>query len=158
MDWLTFEGRVTAVEWGRTTYTLLILPAEIADALAALGAKRVEGEINDHPVNLSLSRAPVVEGVFLWTGRSLLDRRGIEPGEALEVRLRPAPPDEVETPDDLVAALRAAGQTEQWTNLTPGRRRGLIYQLTTAKTAATRAKRIASIISEVSPNLSDTAS
>ena len=78
--------------------------------VAALGAaKRVEGEINEHWVNLALSRAPVVEGVFLWAGASLLERTGIVPGETLEVRLRPAPDDQVDTPEDVASALRAAG-------------------------------------------------
>lgn len=157
-EWLTFEGRVEAVKWGRATYTLLILPSEIAKALEALRARRVEGEINDHPVNLALSRAPVVDGVFLWAGRSLLDRLGIEPGEAVEVRLRPAPPDEVDTPDDLASALRAAGLAANWSALSAGRRRGMLYQLNSAKTAVTRARRIASIVSRISARLPDAAS
>ncbi len=88
MDWLTFEGRIEAVTWGRSVYTILKLPADIAAALEAAGAKRVEGEIKEHAVNLALSRAPVVDGLFLWTGKSLLDRAEIDPGEVFEVRLR----------------------------------------------------------------------
>jgi hypothetical protein len=48
--------------------------------------------------------------------------------EALEVRLRKAVSDEVDTPDDVVSALRAAGQAERWNRLTPGRRRGLLHR------------------------------
>ncbi len=102
-DWLQFEGRVEPLEWDRATYTILRLPPAVVDALAARKARRVEGEINDHPVNLALSRAPVVDGVFLWTGRTLLDRLSIEPGEPLEVRLRPAASDELDAPDDVAA-------------------------------------------------------
>jgi hypothetical protein len=76
-DWIEFEGYIEPVIWGRATYTTLRLPSDVADRLVALGARRVEGEINDHPVNLALSRAPVVEGVFLWAGASLLDQLGI---------------------------------------------------------------------------------
>jgi hypothetical protein len=148
-DWLRFEGRIEPLEWGRATYTILRLPPAVADALAAGKARRVEGEINDHPVNLALSRAPVVDGVFLWTGWTLLDRLSVEPGEPLEIRLRPADPDEVDTPDDLATALRAAGATAAWEALTPGRRRGLIHQVETARTAATRAKRIAALVAGV---------
>ncbi len=115
-------------------------------ALLARGAKRVEGEINEHPVNLALSRAPVVEGVFLWAGASLLDRVGIVPGEVLEVRLRPAPDDRVDTPEDVTLALRQADLTAVWEGLTAGKRRGLLYQIGTAKTAPTRAKRIDALI------------
>ncbi len=121
----------------------------MAAALEAAGARRVEGEMNDHPVNLGIARAPVVEGPFLWTGRTLLDRIGVEPGEALEVRLRPAPADEVEVPDDVALALRQAGATERWEALTPGRRRGLLHRVETARTAPTRLKRIAAVLAEI---------
>lgn len=150
-DWVEFEGRVEPLLWGRATYTILPLPPRIAADLQARGAKRVEGEINDHPVNLALARAPVAEGPFLWAGQSLLDRLGVAPGEVLEVRLRPAPDDRVDTPDDIAAALRAAGQTAAWEALTPGKRRGLLYQIDTAKTAPTRTKRIAALIQTLTP-------
>jgi hypothetical protein len=143
-DYITFTGRVEPLVWGKSTYTILRLPPVVAAALHP--AKRVEGEVNDHPVNLALTRAPVVEGVFLWAGQSLLDRVGIAPGEEVEVRLRPAPDDRVDTPDDIAAALRAGGASAAWDALTPGKRRGLIYQISTAKTDATRSKRIAALI------------
>jgi Bacteriocin-protection, YdeI or OmpD-Associated/Domain of unknown function (DUF1905) len=142
--YVTFEGRVEPMVWGTSTYTILRVPDDVVAALS--GTRRVEGEINDHPVNLALTRAPVVEGVFLWTGQSLLDRGGIVPGEILEVRLKPAPDDRVDVPDDVLAALRAAGVMAGWETLTPGRRRGMLHQINTAKTAATRAKRIAALV------------
>lgn len=148
-DWLDFEGRVEPLEWGRATYTILRLPPPVAAALEAAGARRVEGEMNDHPVNLGIARAPVVDGPFLWTGRTLLDRIGVGPGEALEVRLRPAPADEVEVPDDVALALRQAGATDCWEALTPGRRRGLLHRVETARTAPTRVKRIAALLAEI---------
>lgn len=150
-DWQSFEGVVEPLLWGRATYTVLRLPEDVAAALLATRATRVEGEIAEHPVNLGLSRAPVVDGVFLWAGQSLLDRVGIQPGERVEVRLRPAPPDAVDTPDDLAAALRRADRCAEWEVLRPGKRRSLIYQIGTAKTAATRAKRIAALIAGLAP-------
>jgi Bacteriocin-protection, YdeI or OmpD-Associated/Domain of unknown function (DUF1905) len=146
--WVTFEGRVEPLTWGRSTYTILRLPEA---ALQALGkTRRVEGEIADHPVNLALSRAPVVEGVFLWTGSSLLDRIGIQPGEPVEVRLRPAPDDRVDLDPDIEAALRVAGVLSVWESLTPGKRRGLLYQIATAKTDPTRLKRIRKLVEDLS--------
>lgn len=150
-DWVSFEAAVEPMDWGHATYTILRLPAAVADALDARGARRVEGEINDHPVNLALARAPVVEGVFLWAGQSLLDRIGLAPGARAEIRLRPAPPDAVETPDDVAQALRQADRTDAWDALTPGKRRGLLYQIGTAKTDATRTKRIAAMIAGLRP-------
>lgn len=149
--WQAFEGVVEPLVWGRATYTILRLPDDVAAALLAAGAARVEGEIAEHPVNLGLSRAPVVEGLFLWAGQSLLDRTGITPGERVEVRLRPAASDAVDTPEDLAAALRRADRTAAWEALTPGKRRGLIYRISTAKTSATRDKRIADVIAGLGP-------
>ncbi len=148
-DYVTFEGRIEPLHWGKATYTILRLPDEAATELLALGAKRVEGEIAEHPVNLSLSRAPVLDGVFLWAGQSLLDRLGLSVGDLAEVRLRPAANDLVDTPEDIRQSLQDGGVTEQWESLTPGKRRGLIYKINTAKTSATRAKRIASLIAEL---------
>jgi hypothetical protein len=143
MTWVTFEGRIEPMVWGRSTYTILPLPPDAARSLG--DTRRVEGEIADHPVNLAITRAPTAPGPFLWAGQSLLDRLGIAPGEAVEVRLRPAPDDRVDCPDDVQAEIRAAGQTEAWQALTPGRQRGLLYQIDSARTAPTRAKRIAAL-------------
>jgi Bacteriocin-protection, YdeI or OmpD-Associated/Domain of unknown function (DUF1905) len=141
-DYLAFEGRVEPMVWGTATYTILRLPDDVVMTLGA--TKRVEGEINDHPVNLALTTSPMLDGVFLWAGQSLLDRVGITPGERVEVRLRPAPDDRVDVPDDVTHALR--GVMETWNALTPGKRRGLLYQIDTAKTAPTRTKRIAKLV------------
>jgi Bacteriocin-protection, YdeI or OmpD-Associated/Domain of unknown function (DUF1905) len=143
-DWTTFEGRIEPLVWGRATYTILRVPEAV---VAQLGkTRRVEGEIADHPVNLALSRAPVIDSVFLWTGSSLLERIGIQPGEPVEIRLRPAPDDRVDLDPDVEAALRAGGVLGPWEGLTPGKRRGLLYQVATAKTDPTRRKRIAALV------------
>ena len=146
-DWVTFEGRVVPLTWGLATYTILPLPDTVVRDLGP--CRRVEGEIADHPVNLALSRAPVVEGLFLWAGQSLLDRIGIVPGEPVEVRLRPAPDDRVDLDPDIEAALRAAGVLDRWESLTPGKRRGMLYQIATAKTEPTRRKRIEKLVKDL---------
>jgi len=146
-EYVTFTGRVEPMVWGKATYTILPLPSEVVSALG--GARRVEGEINDHPVNLAPTRAPVLDAVFLWAGQSLLDRIGIFPGEEVEVRLRPAPEAHVDVPDDITFAVRAAGVIDAWEALTPGKRRGMLHHIGTAKTAPTRNKRIAALIAEL---------
>lgn len=147
MSFEAFEGRVEPLTWGRANYTILRLPPEVARALGP--ARRVEGEIAEHPVNLGVARADVVDGPFLWTGKALLDAAGIAPGEAVEVRLRPADPDAVDTPPDVAAALRAAGRIAAWEALTPGRRRALLHGVAGAKRAETRTRRIAALVAEV---------
>ena len=148
-DYVTFEARIEPMPWGRATYTVVRLPA---DVVAALGpTRRVEGEFADHPVNLAISRAPaeVIDGPFLWAGQNLLDRIGLAPGEVFEARLRPAPDDLVEVPRDVTLALRSAGLAETWEALTPGRRRSLLYPVETAKRPDTRARRITRLLQEI---------
>jgi hypothetical protein len=143
-DYATYEGRIEPMIWGRATYTVLRIPQ---DVMAQLNhAKRVEGEINEHPVNLAPTRAPVIEDAFLWAGQSLIQRIGVGVGALVEVRLRPAPNDLVAIDDDILDALRNAECLDRWDNLTPGKQRGLLYQITTAKTAPTRQKRIVQLI------------
>ncbi len=126
---------------------VLRLPPDVAAALA--GARRVEGEIAEHAVNLAISRARWLTASSCGRGNRCWNRVGIRPGEVVEVRLRPAPDDRVDVPDDVAAGLRAGGVTEAWEALTPGRRRGLLYKIDTAKTAPTRAKRIAALVAEL---------
>ena len=145
-DWQSFAAAVEPLEWGRSVYTILRVPPDVAAAFDRAGAGRVEGEIAEHPVNLALTKAPVVAGVFLWAGKSLLDRIGIVPGERGEIRLRPAPPDDLTTPDDVLAGLWEQGRTDAWQALAPGKRRGLLSHVETAKRPETRAKRFASLI------------
>ena len=137
------------MEWGKSVYTVLRLPPDISDALQAEGAKRVEGEMNDHPINLALTKAPVIDGNFLWAGKSLLDEIGISPGERFELRLRKADDHIVDVPDDVILALRQAEMTEIWQELTPGKQRGMLHQIKTAKRAETRQNRSAKLIAEL---------
>ncbi len=146
---MAFEGRIEPVQWGKAVYTLIRLPPDIAAWLAEAGARRVEGEIGEIPVNLAISRAPVIDGPFLWAGASLLAKLAVLPGDPVEVRLRPVAPDIVETPDDVAAALHMADALAAWSGLTAGRRRGLIYGVESARTAATRERRIAALVSAV---------
>lgn len=143
-EYVAFESRVEPMEWGKSTYTVMRIPP---DALAAIGpTRRVEGEINDHPVNLALTKAPAIEDVFVWAGKSFLKEVGLAPGELAEIRLRAAPDDVVEVPADVTNALRSSGLIDRWDKLTPGKKRGLLHQVGTAKRAETRTRRIAALL------------
>ena len=148
-DYIRFEATIEPLTWGKNTYTILRIPEDAARALLAQGAKRVEGEINDHPVNFGLSTSPEVDGLFLWTGKTTMTAIGVAPFDPLEVRLRKADPDEVETPTDVMNALHDVGKTAAWEALTAGKRRGMLYQINTAKRAETRARRIAKLTDEL---------
>ena len=137
-DYITFRAEISPMQWGTSTSTVVHLPTAVETALGR--TRRVEGEFADHPINLAITRAPVVPGAFLWAGKSLLDRTGLIPGDRFEARLRPAPNDHVEVPSDVTRALRLAGASEAWDALTPGQKRRQIHQIEIAKRAEIRAK------------------
>ncbi|MEM6384989.1 MAG: YdeI/OmpD-associated family protein [Pseudomonadota bacterium] len=144
--YVSFQTTVTPVEWGRSTYTVIVLPDSIAEHFAATGTKRVEGEINDHPINVGLAKADAMPGTFIWAGKAFLEAAGIEPGTKIELRLRAADPNQVDVPNDVVSALTASGKLADWNALTPGKQRGFLHQVNTAKRAETRHKRIQKLV------------
>lgn len=143
-DYITFDARIEAVKWGKATYTVLRLPTDVATRLGP--AKRVEGEFNEHPVNFAISKSPVIDGPFLWTGKTTLDKIGVSPGEVFEARLRPANPNLVEVPGDVTNALRSSGVLDIWDSLSAGKKRGHLYPIEAAKRPETRVKRISKLI------------
>jgi len=144
----TFEACIEPLQWGKATYTIVRLPEHV---LAALGpTKRVEGEFNEHPINLAITRAPVIDRPFLWAGKSLLYKTGLQPGEPFEARLRPAPNDLVDAPRDVITALRSGGAFDAWDALSPGKQRAALHRIETAKQAETRAKLIAKLVADLS--------
>ena len=147
MSWVAFEARIEPLEWGLSTYTILRLPADVLEALRH--PRRVEGEVADHPIEAGVARADVIADAFLYTGRAFLAAAGVEPGARVDVRLRPADPDRVETPADVAAAIRAAGRLEAWEALSPGRRRGALHLVATARREATRTRRIAALVADL---------
>jgi len=145
-DWLEFEGQIDSIVMGRARYTLVRLPKAISEPLTAAGVKRVEVEVNDHPTNLALSRNPHVPDVFLWVGKSILAQTGLQPGMEVAVRLRPAPTDTVDLPDDVARALHANGLADRFAALSPGQQRARVYKIACACKEQTRATRLNDLI------------
>jgi hypothetical protein len=145
VTWVEFDGFIEPMEWGRSTYTVIRVPSDCVVALEVRG-RRVEGLIDDVPVNLALTRSPAIDGVFLWAGKSLLRRLRVVAGDSVHVRLRPADPDAVSVPDDVASALESSSSQGRWGQLTPGRRRALLARVDSAATRRTRARRIDELI------------
>ncbi len=142
-----FEAPIVPMEWGKNSYTILIVPK---DVLCQLGqTRRVEGEILDHPINMALTKSPAADGTFLYISKALIKALAIEPGQRVAVRLRPVDAGLVETPSDVTGALTAQGILATWQGLTAGRRRALLHHIDTAKRAETRAKRISHLVAEL---------
>jgi len=78
---------------------------------------------------------------------------GISGGDDLEVELAlDAGPREVAVPDDLAAALEAAGVTDRFAGLAPSRRKAHVTAVEQAKVPETRRRRIENVVEKVSTN------
>jgi hypothetical protein len=137
-----FDAHIESMVWGRSTYTIIRLPADAVALWKTTKVKRVAGEIDGVPVDLAITTAPVIRDAFVWAGAALLRRLEAEPGELVHVRLGPTDPDSVVVPDDVASALAAAGLRSPWDSLSPGKRRGLLYRVDSARTEPTRQRRI----------------
>ena len=146
---VAFKGPVEPLFCGKATYAILRVPRDFEDGLAsalasALGnAKRGDGEIAEPPVNLALTRAPVVAGAILWAGESLLTKTNMAVRDRVEVRLRPAAPNRGDPAGGIAAALRTGRPSSGWAARTADQQRGLPVPVNRAKTAATRPETIA---------------
>ena len=147
-EW-AFDAIVEAVAWGRGTYTLIRIPEALAETARDAGTRRVEGTVDGVPVNLAITRAPVVDQPFVWAGRSLLRRIGTEAGAVVECRLRPVDDEVVPTPADVAARLADAGVLERWESLPPTERRSRLYPIESAGRSETRARRIDALVEQL---------
>lgn len=72
---------------------------------------------------------------------------GVEAGDTIDVVITvDRGPRDTEVPDDLAAALGAAGATERFAALAPSHRKEYVRWITEAKKAETRAKRVADAV------------
>jgi hypothetical protein len=144
-----FDAVIEQMVWGRSTYTVIRLPADAVRQWRADKVKRLAGTIDGVDVDLAITTAPVIDDAFVWAGASLLRRIEAEPGEVVSVVFAPADADEVRVPADITEAVDAAGATERWSSLPPGHRRRLVYNVESARTAATRARRIDALLDDI---------
>lgn len=141
-----------AVGRGRTIrYTVVWLPADVLSALAVDGTPqlRIEGEIADIPVESAL--IPAGGGRhYLMVSPAVLKSAGLALGDRVCVRFRRADPERVSVPPELAQALgRDRDADRRWHDLTAGRKRGLSHYVDSAKTPATRTRRVAAVLAAI---------
>lgn len=140
------EGFIEPMVSGRSRYTVLRVPDGLVEAADAVGTRRVAGELDAVAVNLALTKAPVIADTFVWAGSSLLRRLRLEPGDPVSGWLAPVDPDEVPVAPDLAEALESAGLRKRWDSLPPSTRRRQLVPVDAAATAATRARRLQTLV------------
>lgn len=122
--------------------TGIVVPPEALDALGAGKRPPVDVEVNGHRFRTTIG---AMKGQSLISVSAALRREtGLSAGDALRVTLTLNTSErEVDVPDDLSDALRANPGTEElFAGLSNSLRRYHVDQITGAKTAETRQRRI----------------
>jgi Bacteriocin-protection, YdeI or OmpD-Associated/Domain of unknown function (DUF1905) len=145
-----FTGKVEAVAiWERMQYDGIRVPPEINVALQAAGHKRVIYTLRGHTYRRALMPEGDEAGTYyLIVSHQLRRQAGLSLGEPLEIVIWSDPePDSLDIPEELEWALADDERAQAaWQSLPLGRRRGLCYQVSSAKGEATRARRAVTIV------------
>ncbi|MEM9683112.1 MAG: YdeI/OmpD-associated family protein [Pseudomonadota bacterium] len=155
-----FEATITRHVIGKgqrtVTYTVVRLPEEMTGDLpfADHPRLRVDGEIDDYPFNGAWQ--PTGDGThYLMVPKSILREAELSVGSRVEIRFRVADQSAVAVPEALATALDAdADLKTKWDALSAGKRRGFAHRVSSAKTEATIAKRVAEVTRMVREGLS----
>ncbi|MEI7444373.1 MAG: YdeI/OmpD-associated family protein [Burkholderiales bacterium] len=146
------ELRTHAIGRERTvTYRVLHLPPDLlaVEPFASTPRVRIVGELAEHPIRGAWqSGGPGLR--FLMVSPALSKAARIAVGDVVECRFDLDDPDAVEMDPDLERAIAASSvATATWARLTPGRRRGYVALVASARTAATRGKRVVEAIASL---------
>lgn len=142
----TFETEIVRHNVGYG-YTVVFLDPALHDQLPLdeHPRLRMSGEINEYPV--SGAWQPSRGRWYLMLNKKLLRDGGFQIGDEVEVRFRVEDQDAVDVPEALRQALAASETaTAAWNELTPGKQRGLAYQVASARTEPTRRRRVAAVL------------
>lgn len=105
---------------------------------------RFVGEIEDIPVELAWQPSPG-RGHYAMISPAVCKQLGVRIGSEVTIRFELVDPDHVVVPDDVARALRAPRMAARWKALTPGQQRALLAVVTSARSDATREKRIGNL-------------
>ncbi len=141
----SFDGPIVHYDVGseKYAYTVVMVPQAVTNDLPLkdLPRLRVTGEFNDVPFDAALT--PADGGWYLMLSKKMMSAIGAKVGDEVAVRFKVADQDAVSVPPALKAALTSSGELRKlWEAATAGKRRGLAYRVSTAKTEKTQAKRI----------------
>jgi hypothetical protein len=150
--WVEFDALIELLPWGRNVYTIIRLEKALETAAKVAGTRRVEGTIDDVPVNVGVNRADVLPDAFMYAGKGLQRRLGTRPGDVVSCRLRPADPDEVPLADDVLRALADADRLDAFQRKRPADRRRLLQPIEDAARSEIRQRRITALLRSLPPD------
>jgi hypothetical protein len=145
----TVKGKLESTG-GPGAWTILPLPENVSKALGSRSTVRVRGTIDGRPFRSTAM--PKGDGTFyLVVNKQMRAAAGVEPGDTVSVELeRDDSPRELELPDALADALaRSSKAAERWEELPPSAKKQYIDGIASAKTDATRERRVSQAIDRI---------
>ncbi|MBC7477851.1 MAG: DUF1905 domain-containing protein [Pseudorhodobacter sp.] len=129
---------------GNLNATGIVVPEAVAEAL---GSKRAKVVVTLNGYSYRSTLAVMGGDILLPLAQENRAKAGVDAGQVVEVEVVPdTAPREVEVPDDLAAALSAAGLTERFAALAFTHRKEHVRSVVEAKAAETRARRVAKVV------------
>ena len=142
-----FEAEIERFGVGKTRkiwYSVLMLPDALRRELpfGTYPRLRVDGEIADVPVSNAF--IPTGDGRnYVIVGPEVRESAAVDVGDVVTMRFAVSDQDHVDVPEALDTALDAdRAAADAWSALTPGKRRALAQHVRSAKTDATRGRRV----------------
>jgi hypothetical protein len=141
---LTFNTTL-ATDTINQTSRYIALPPDVATALAAKGKMRVRGTLNDVPFETSLAQHGTI---FVFPVKQVVRQAaGLEVGSPVTVTIAVNHETHPPLPEDVAAAFAAhPNALAAWHRLIPSRQRHAIAEITGAKKAETRTRRLLALI------------
>ena len=142
------EAGFTAVlELHGKTATGIEVPPDVVEQLGAGRRPTVAVTIGTHTWTTALGT--MGGRVLIPVNAENRSAAGLVAGQTVEVRLAVATQPEVEVPDDLAAALDAAGVRPAFDALARSHRKEHVRSVVEAKQAATRERRVAAVVTKL---------
>lgn len=146
-----FDAAVSKHDFGRMAYSVLYAPQAVVSALSLSENPRlrITGYVADQPYNGAFQPAGD-DKYYLILSKKFLRTSQLEVGDTTTARFIVADQDAVDVPPELDAALRAdSAVAAVWNSLTPGKRRGFAYRVSSATREVTRAARVEEVLEEL---------
>lgn len=138
----------TEVELGGKTATGFQVPAEVVEGLGKGKRVPVTVTINGHAYRSTI--APSGGAYYLPLSAENRAGAGVAAGDEIEVEVAlDEKPREIAVPDDLAAALEAAGKRDAFDALSYSNKRRLVEPIEAAKAPETRQRRVAKVIADL---------
>lgn len=136
-----FRARVETLDFGTMAYHVVYLPAKIRNVLPLDKSPRLRtvGFVNRQPFRLALMPTAGRKW-YLLLSLKFLKKYKATLGDQVEVEFS------LDDPEAVDANGRAA---QIWEQMTPGKKRGLAYRVSSAKRPDTRQRRAAAVLEEI---------